>query len=90
MKKLLITLFVMSTILLNGQLVKPKVTKKTELVVLPSKRGDSSSINYQLVEIVANAATNTGFYRVYNRQDLESLLSEQGLYQTGIVSENSI
>jgi hypothetical protein len=90
MKKLLIALFMMSTVLLNGQLLKPKVTKKTDLVVLPAERTDSNSVSYQLVEIVANAASNTGFYRVYNRQDLESLLNEQGLYQTGIVSENSI
>lgn len=81
MKKLLIALFMMSTVLLNGQLLKPKVTKKTDLVVLPAERTDSNSVSYQLVEIVANAASNTGFYRVYNRQDLESLLNEQGLYQ---------
>ena len=43
MKKLLIALFMMSTVLLNGQLLKPKVTKKTDRGIYTPSAGTGAS-----------------------------------------------
>jgi hypothetical protein len=53
----------------QSQKIQPEITnKKQRLIILPSEKGDDeSSIQYQLVEIVAAGATQLGRYYVFNR-----------------------
>ena len=68
----------------QSQKIQPEITnKKQRLIILPSEKGDDeSSIQYQLVEIVADEATQLGRYNVFNRQDLKKILERR----LGIVS----
>tara|TARA_Y100000590_G_scaffold238223_2_gene268006 strand:+ start:6325 stop:7611 length:1287 start_codon:yes stop_codon:yes gene_type:complete len=75
--------------LLEGQIVKPETTsKKRRVIILSSEQGeDENSIHYRLIEIVASEASKLSRYEVFNRQDLRSLLEEQGRIQFGLVTE---
>ena len=76
----------------QSQKIQPEITnKKQRLIILPSEKGDDeSSIQYQLVEIVAAEATQLGRYNVFNRQDLKKIFEEQALYMAGVINDSSI
>ena len=76
----------------QSQKIQPEITnKKQRLIILPSEKGDDeSSIQYQLVEIVADEATQLGRYNVFNRQDLKKIFEEQALYMAGVINDSSI
>ena len=79
--------------LLKGQIVNPEITEKVSFVVLPSsieEQLDPTSIGYQVVELVAGEASKIDRYKIYNRQDLEKVLQEQALYQSGLVSDDQM
>ena len=79
--------------LLKGQIVNPEITEKVSFVVLPSsieEQLDPTSIGYQVVELVACEAYKIDRYKIYNRQDLEKVLQEQALYQSGLVSDDQM
>ncbi len=75
-----------------GQEIQPEITdQKYRLIILPSEKGDDeSSIQYKLVEIVADAASQLERYEVFNRQDLKKIFAEQALYLAGVINDSSV
>jgi hypothetical protein len=64
---------------------------KKRLLVLPSKGlEDTETITMKVTNIIAGKATELGRFIIIDRTQIESVMSEHALHQTGIIGEKDI
>lgn len=77
---------------LVSQAITPEVTdeKKRLLVLTADESKPDDALDRKISKIVAEAASGLGRYEVIDRNQLESIINEQALQQTGIIPESDI
>ncbi|MFQ6677312.1 MAG: hypothetical protein ACE5D0_03235 [Fidelibacterota bacterium] len=85
-------LFIISLSGLAGQTIAPDVTdvKKRLLVLTADESKPDDAIDRKISKIVAEVATRLGRYEVIDRNQLESVLDELALHQSGFITGKDI
>ncbi len=92
MFKRITVFFIISFSIVVAQTITPDVTdEKMRLLVLTSDESKpDDAIDRMISKIVAEVATRLGRYEVIDRNQLESIINELALHQSGLIAEKDI
>jgi len=92
MIKHIVFYFLFNFSFLVSQAIAPEVTdeKKRLLVLTADESKPDDALDRKISKIVAETASSLGRYEVIDRNQLESIINEQALQQTGIIAESDI
>ncbi len=84
--------FIISFSIIAAQTIAPEVTddKKRLLVLTADESKPDDAIDRKISKIVAEVATRLGRYEVIDRNQLESIINELALHQSGLIAEKDI
>ena len=91
LKKNLILIFLFTSFGISQELNDKLTLEKKPIIILPSKDFyNPKSIGNKLTAILSQKATEIGRFDVIDRRLIDSILEEQKLQNSGIISENQI
>ncbi len=86
-------IFISTTSAQDVQVAPQSITSEKKRILILPATGDASesfSIAQEVTGTVASVAVQLGRFEVIDRNNLESILSEQALQQTGLVADSEI